>query len=205
MYGIDNYGAASDFAAARQDFHEARQETGEARQDFAQARQQFAGMAAELDTERVVGEPFQASQGGPGGVRVGRVFQVEEAVGPRPAGGDRQGRVGGAVRGQHDDVGTLHATILSTEPVRAQRESRRRLFLQNVRKIPFHKVGEHEAVVQLGSPPCQAGRGVGRAPEACYQRSQKQLLREAHALVRWHLERAQLEKSQPASGAVRRI
>ena len=41
MYGMGNYGAASEFREARHDFREARQETGEARQHFAEAREQF--------------------------------------------------------------------------------------------------------------------------------------------------------------------
>ena len=56
------------------------------------------------------------------------------------------------------------------------------------------------------SVPQRASRArlIGLAPEARDQRTQHELLREAHALVRRHLEGAHLEQAQPAGVAVGR-
>ena len=59
--------------------------------------------------------------------------------------------------------------------------------------------------MQLGAPARQARRRIGLAPEARDQRAQQQLLREAHARVRRHLEGAQLEQAEAAGGAVGRV
>ena len=67
------------------------------------------------------------------------------------------------------------------------------------------EVRQHEAVVQLGAPARQARRPVRLAPEARDQRAQQQLLREAHARVRRHLEGAHLEQAEAAGRAVGRV
>ena len=66
------------------------------------------------------------------------------------------------------------------------------------------KYGQHEPIVQLGAPARQAG-GVRLAPEARDQGAEQQLLRDAHARVRRHLEGPQLEQAAPARRDVRRI
>ena len=63
---------------------------------------------------------------------------------------------------------------------------------------------QHEPVVQLRSPAHEVAL-IGHAPEARDEREQQQLLREAHARVRRHLERAELDEAEPAGRAVGRI
>ena len=75
---------------------------------------------------------------------------------------------------------------------------------QHIVEIHLYERPEQEAVVQLGAPARQA-RGVRRVPEASDQRAQQQLLHQAHARVRRHLEAAQLQQAEPASGPVGRV
>jgi hypothetical protein len=63
---------------------------------------------------------------------------------------------------------------------------------------------QHEAVVQIGAPAHRLAL-LRLAPEPGHQRPEQQLLGEAHARVRRHFERAELDESQPPSGAVGRI
>ena len=67
------------------------------------------------------------------------------------------------------------------------------------------EVRQHEAVVQLGAPARQPRRLVRRRPEARDQRAHQQLLDQAHARVRRHLEGAHLEQAEAAGRAVGRI
>jgi hypothetical protein len=48
-------------------------------------------------------------------------------------------------------------------------------------------------------------RLVGLVPEARHQRAQQQLLHDAHARMRRHLEGAQLQQAQAAGGGVGRV
>ena len=65
-------------------------------------------------------------------------------------------------------------------------------------------MGQHEAVVQRRSPAHEL-LAIWLFPEHRDQRAQQQLLREAHARVRRHFERAELDQAEPAGRAVRRI
>ena len=71
----------------------------------------------------------------------------------------------------------------------------------DVVEILRYEVRQHEAVVELGAP---AGERqiVGRLPERRDERPQQELLGQAHAPVRGHLERAQLHQPQPAAARV---
>ena len=60
---------------------------------------------------------------------------------------------------------------------------------------------QHEAVVQLRAP-ADERLIERRLPEPRDERAQQQLLRQAHARVRRHLEGAQLHQPQPAAAAV---
>ena len=92
------------------------------------------------------------------------------------------------------------------EPFDLQRDSPQRVLLgEHVREVLLDEVRQHEAIVQLGAPAREPRRRVRRLPEARDQRAQQQLLREAHARVRRHLERAQLQQAEPAGRAVGRI
>ncbi len=64
---------------------------------------------------------------------------------------------------------------------------------------------QHEAVVQLGAPAHQALGAYGVRQKRAIKRAQQQLLREAHARVRRHLERAQLEQAQAPRRAIGRV
>ena len=75
---------------------------------------------------------------------------------------------------------------------------------QHVLKVHADKAGEQKAVMQLG-PPARELAAVGLAPEAGDQRAQQQLLRNAHARMRRHLEGAQFKQTQAAGSRVRRI
>ena len=59
------------------------------------------------------------------------------------------------------------------------------------------KMRQHEPVVQLRAPAHEIAV-VRRSPEARDEREQEQLLREAHPRVRRHLERAELDETEPA-------
>ena len=63
---------------------------------------------------------------------------------------------------------------------------------------------QHELIVQLGTPAHEVF-GVGLAPKTRDERQQQQLLHEAHARVRRHLEGAELDEAEPARGPIRRI
>ena len=63
---------------------------------------------------------------------------------------------------------------------------------------------QHEAIVQLRAP-ADERLIVGRLPEPRDERAQQQLLRQAHARVRRHLERAQLHQPLPAAARFRRV
>src|SRR5277367_5098862 len=74
----------------------------------------------------------------------------------------------------------------------------------HVCKIELHEVRKHEAIVQAGSPRDQL-LPVGLAPELGDERPYQQLLGEAHAGMRGHLEGAQLEQAHARSRAFRRV
>src|SRR5207244_12978744 len=54
-------------------------------------------------------------------------------------------------------------------------------------------------------PPFHERGSVGLQPEPGDERAKEQLLRARHLPVRWHLERAKLEKTEPAARTVGRI
>ena len=62
---------------------------------------------------------------------------------------------------------------------------------------------EHEAIVQRGAPAHRLAV-ERRAPERGDERAQEQLLRQAHARIGRHLERAEFDQAQPAGRAVGR-
>src|SRR5262249_53114171 len=67
---------------------------------------------------------------------------------------------------------------------------------QNVEKVVPNEVRQHESVVQ-GRTPTYRRAALWLAPEPGDQRAQEQLLRQAHARVRRHFERAELYEAQP--------
>ena len=77
----------------------------------------------------------------------------------------------------------------------------------HVIEVLLHEGGQQKAVVQGRAPPGEPlarAAAVGLAPEARHQGAQQQLLRQAHARVRRHLEGAQLQQAQAPRRAVRR-
>src|SRR5499426_4410885 len=63
----------------------------------------------------------------------------------------------------------------------------------HVIEIKPNKVWQQKTIVQLGAPARQPRRRIGRLPEACDEPTQQQLLGEAHARVRRHLEGAHFQ------------
>ncbi len=76
--------------------------------------------------------------------------------------------------------------------------------VEHVLEIQPDEVREHEAIVELG-PPSRERVSVWRRPESRDQPAEQQLLREAHARVRWHFERAQLDEAAPAARRLGRV
>src|SRR5499425_2070620 len=74
---------------------------------------------------------------------------------------------------------------------------------QNVEKVVPNEVRQHESIVQ-GRTPTYRRAALWLAPEPGDQRAQEQLLRQAHARVRRHFERAELHQAQPPGWTVRR-
>ena len=87
------------------------------------------------------------------------------------------------------------------EPGVLEGEAGRAQIGQHVQEIGPHQVRQHETVVQRGAPADQPG-AIGLLPEPGDQRAQEQLLGEAHAGVRRHLEGAELDQAEPAGRAV---
>src|SRR5262249_11758799 len=71
-------------------------------------------------------------------------------------------------------------------------------------EIPPDEVWQHESVVQRRAPAHERG-AIRSLPEPRHQGTDEQLLGQAHAWVRWHLEGAQLHQTKTAHGAFRRI
>ena len=90
------------------------------------------------------------------------------------------------------------------EPVPLERVAGRREVGQHTPHIGPQVRGQHEAVVQRGAP---FGERLGRRlpPEHRDQRPHEQLLHQAHAGVRRHLEGAELQQPQPPGRGVRRV
>ena len=90
------------------------------------------------------------------------------------------------------------------EPNRIERVARAPEVVEHAQKILPDEMRQHEAVVQVRAP--AHGRAALRiAPEPRGERAQKQLLGEAHARVRRHLEGAELDKPETPRHAVGRI
>ena len=72
---------------------------------------------------------------------------------------------------------------------------------QNILEVGAYKAWQQKAVVQLGAPARHAVvcAKVGLVPEAGHQRTQQQLLGNAHAGVGRHFKSAQLQQSKSAS------
>ena len=73
---------------------------------------------------------------------------------------------------------------------------------QDIVEVLRDEMRQHEAIVQFCAPADEC-LIVRRFPEPRDQRPQQELLRQAHAPVRRHLERPQLDEALPAAAAVR--
>ena len=71
-------------------------------------------------------------------------------------------------------------------------------------EVLLHVIGQEEPVVEAGTP-AHERLGVRGAPERGHQRTYEQVLEQAHARMRRHLESAQFHEAQPAAAAVRGI
>src|SRR6516164_5934106 len=68
---------------------------------------------------------------------------------------------------------------------------------QNVEKVSPNEMFQHESVVQHRTPAYRR-TALRLAPEPSDQGAQEKLLRQAHARVRGHFERAELHQTQPS-------
>src|SRR5262249_17931925 len=84
---------------------------------------------------------------------------------------------------------TKNAPGMKTPPIREIDGAAQTL--QNVEKVLPNEVRQHESVVQ-GRTPTYRRAALWLAPEPGDQGAQEQLLRQAHARVRRHFERAEL-------------
>jgi len=75
--------------------------------------------------------------------------------------------------------------------------------IQHAEKVLPNEMLEHESVVQ-GSAPTNRCTALRLAPEPRGQRAQEQLLRQAHARVWRHFERAELDQAQPSGRTIGR-
>jgi hypothetical protein len=94
------------------------------------------------------------------------------------------------------------------EPGRVEGEASMLQVGDHVVEIHAVEGRQQEGVVHCGAPTREARRTptlVRRAPEPGDQRAQQQLLREAHARMRRHLEGAQLEQAEAPGAAVGRV
>ena len=110
------------------------------------------------------------------------------------------------------DAGGIEVAEQREAEVQVRREPARRHRIavlaelgQHAAEILLDEMRQHEAVVQLGAPALQSCRPVRGTPEARHQRTHQELLGEAHARMRRHLEGTQFEQAQPAGRAVGRI
>ncbi|MCY1214496.1 hypothetical protein D9M72_263100 [compost metagenome] len=90
------------------------------------------------------------------------------------------------------------------EPVGIEGKAGLAHLADDVVEVHLDEGRQQEAVVQLGAP-AGDGRLVGRVPEAGDQRADQQLLRDAHARMRRHLEGAQFQQAEAAGAGVGRV
>ena len=76
--------------------------------------------------------------------------------------------------------------------------------MKHIFKVHFDKGGQHESIMQCGTPTSDGGLVV-LIPKTCHQGSQQQLLNHAHPCMRWHFEGTQLQQSQATCGRVWRV
>src|SRR5208283_4689359 len=76
--------------------------------------------------------------------------------------------------------------------------------LDHILEVLLGEMRQHETVVKLRAPTDQRAL-IGKFPETRNYRAQKQVLREAHARVRRHLEGAQLQQAEPSRAALGRV
>src|SRR5262245_15827699 len=93
---------------------------------------------------------------------------------------------------------------LRLEPDRIEGVAGGSKVVEHVEKIPPDEMLEHEAVVQRRAPAYELA-ALRLAPEPGDQRAQQQLLRQTHARIRRHLERAKLDQTETAGRAIRRV
>ena len=82
--------------------------------------------------------------------------------------------------------------------------NRERQVIEDIAKILFDKMREHEAVMQSRAPADEFFL-AGIFPKARDERAQEKLLGQAHAGVRRHFEGAQFHQAEPSAAAVGRI
>src|SRR5262252_5026150 len=92
---------------------------------------------------------------------------------------------------------------LGMKPLRIEVVAGGAEIVQNVTKVPPNEVLQHESVVQRRAPTYRRAT-LWRAPEPSGQRAQEKLLRQTHARVWRHFERAKLHQAQPSGWTIGR-
>ena len=90
------------------------------------------------------------------------------------------------------------------KPARVEMETRIAQFGQHIVKVFVDPVRQHEPVVQFCAP-TRHGCRIGLVPKAGDQRTQQELLHDAHAGMGRHLEGAQLQQTQAPGRGVGRV
>ena len=88
--------------------------------------------------------------------------------------------------------------MLCGEPVDAEREPGAVEVRDHLDEVRPDEVRQEEAVVEERAPADERA-SVGLLPEPGDEGSHEELLHEAHARVRWHLEAAELDEAEPAA------
>ena len=88
------------------------------------------------------------------------------------------------------------------EPLGLERVAGASQIVEHVAEVLRHEVRQHEAIVQRRAPAHRRRGGTACRQNDATSAAQQELLRQAHARVRRHLERAQLEQPLPPAGAV---
>src|ERR1043166_959390 len=90
------------------------------------------------------------------------------------------------------------------EPIRSQRITMVLQILNHIAKILFHKMRQHESVVQFGTPTDQRAL-IRMLPETGDERAEQQLLGQAHAGMGRHFKGPQFDQAKPSAAAVGRV
>src|ERR1700674_4634460 len=88
------------------------------------------------------------------------------------------------------------------KPVDTHIEAGKLLLPDDIREILEYEMRQEPPVMELRSPTRQPRRGIWLGPEARHERTQQQLLNQAHACVRRHFKGAHFKKTETATRGI---